>query len=158
MPPGPRFPLYYRILIGLVVGLVLVLGANILFPGDERVLWLVRNVATPVGQVFLRLIFMVVIPLVFCALALGMTEVGDLRGPGRLGGRTLLFTAVISGVSVVIGIGLANLLQPGTSESATSGPARLARGGPRGILAKRCFPPVLATGLATPVAHSIGRR
>jgi len=118
--PEPRLPLYARILIGLLVGLVLGLGANLLFPGDERVLWLVRNVANPMGQVFLRLIFMIVIPLVFCALALGMTEVGDLRGLGRLGGRTILFTAVVSGVSVVIGVGLANLLQPGAGMDAAT--------------------------------------
>lgn len=105
--------LHTRILAGLLVGLALGLAANLLLPGDERVLWVVRNVASPLGQVFLRLIFMVVTPLVFCALVIGMTEVGDLRGVGRLGGKTLLFTVVVSTVSVLIGVGFAGIFQPG---------------------------------------------
>jgi DAACS family dicarboxylate/amino acid:cation (Na+ or H+) symporter len=118
MAPRSPLPLYQRILVGLGVGLALGLLANLLLPGDPRVLWVVRNLANPIGQVFLRLIFMVVIPLVFCALVLGVAEIGELRALGRLGAKALAFTAVVSGVSVLIGVGLTNLMQPGAALSA----------------------------------------
>src|SRR6185295_10769473 len=65
------------------------------------------------GKVFLRLIFMVVIPLVVAALMLGIAELGDVRRLGRVGLRTLLYTLVLSALSVLIGVGLANLVRPG---------------------------------------------
>ncbi len=61
--------LHWQILLGLVVGAALGIAANLLATGSvisaERLSWFSANVADPVGKVFLRLIFMVVIPLVF---------------------------------------------------------------------------------------------
>jgi DAACS family dicarboxylate/amino acid:cation (Na+ or H+) symporter len=108
-------PLYLKILIGLAVGLVLGLLANLLLPGDETVQWIVRNIAQPLGQIFLRLIFMVVLPLILSALVLGVVELGGVGRIGRIGLKTLAFTAVISGVSVIIGLMLVNLFQPGAA-------------------------------------------
>jgi DAACS family dicarboxylate/amino acid:cation (Na+ or H+) symporter len=73
----------------------------------------VRNVAEPLGQIFLRLIFMVVVPLVFSALTLGVAGIGDVRRLGRMGLKTLAYTAVLSSLSVAIGIFLANTVRPG---------------------------------------------
>jgi len=71
--------LHWRILLGLVAGGVLGVAANALGGSSHPALvWLVDNVAQPAGQVFLRLIFMVVVPLVFSALVLGVVEIGDL--------------------------------------------------------------------------------
>lgn len=67
----------------------------------------------PLGSVFLRLIFMIVLPLVFSALALGAVEIGDVRQLGKLGLRTLFFTLALSTAAVVLGIGLVNVVQPG---------------------------------------------
>ncbi|MBC8043354.1 MAG: dicarboxylate/amino acid:cation symporter [Rhizobacter sp.] len=106
-------PLHTRIFIGLFAGLVLGLACNLLLPGDERVRWFVQNIAYPAGQIFLRLIFMVIIPLIFSALALGVADLGDVNRVGRIGLKTFLFTIVITGVSVLIGIALTNLVQPG---------------------------------------------
>jgi DAACS family dicarboxylate/amino acid:cation (Na+ or H+) symporter len=75
--------------------------------------WVAHNIAEPIGQIFLRLIFMVVVPLVFCALTLGVAGIGDVRRLGRLGVRTLLLTLMLPAASVVIGITLANTLRPG---------------------------------------------
>jgi DAACS family dicarboxylate/amino acid:cation (Na+ or H+) symporter len=58
----------------------------------EQLKFFADNVAYPLGEIFLRLIFMVVVPLVFCALTLGVAEIGDVRRLGRLGGRTLIMT------------------------------------------------------------------
>ncbi len=117
---GPRLALQWQILIGLAVGAIGGLIANASFPRladgspHESLEWFVHNVAEPVGQVFLRLIFMVVVPLVFCALALGVAGIGDVRRLGRMGLTTLLLTVLLSGVSVAIGLGLANSVQPGS--------------------------------------------
>ncbi|HXG61831.1 MAG TPA: dicarboxylate/amino acid:cation symporter [Planctomycetota bacterium] len=111
-PDPPRLP--RRIVLGLAAGAAAGLLAHAFFPeGDARLARFVRYVAEPVGQIFLRLIFMVVLPLVFSALALGVAGLGDLRRLGRIGARTLLFTLLLSGASVAIGLTLANLVRPG---------------------------------------------
>jgi len=113
------FALHWQILIGLAVGAIAGLLANALCPlqsdgtPDARLAWVVRNVAEPVGQIFLRLIFMVVLPLVFTALVLGVAGMGDPRRLGRVGLRTLGFTLLLSATSVVIGVALTNTLRPG---------------------------------------------
>jgi dicarboxylate/amino acid:cation (Na+ or H+) symporter, DAACS family len=108
-----RVPLHGRILIGMLAGAAIGVAANQAF-GDAP--WLqsfVANVTLPAGQLFLRLIFMVVIPLVVTALMLGVAELGDVRRLGRVGLKTIAFTLLLSSISVVIGVGLANLVRPG---------------------------------------------
>lgn len=118
MPAAKKnFPLHTQIFIGLFTGLVLGLLCNLFLPGDERVKWAVSNIAYPAGQVFLRLIFMTIVPLIFSALALGVADLGDIKKVGRIGLKTLLFTLVITAVSVVIGLALTNLVQPGVGIS-----------------------------------------
>ncbi|MFO0904597.1 MAG: dicarboxylate/amino acid:cation symporter [Pirellulales bacterium] len=118
-PASSRLALHWQIVIGLATGAILGLAANQLCPPNAdgtrnaTLEWAAKNIADPLGQIFLRLIFMVVVPLVFSALSLGVAGIGDLRRLGRLGVRTLLFTLVLSSLSVVIGIGLANLIRPG---------------------------------------------
>lgn len=102
-----------KIFIGLAVGVVLGLAANALFSGSPALNWTINNLIFPAGSVFMRLIFMAVIPLIFAALALGVAELGDVRLLGRIGLKTLLFTLVLTTVSVLIGITLVNAVQPG---------------------------------------------
>lgn len=77
----------------------------------------VTNVIEPFGKIFLRLVLMVVIPLVFSALTLGIVGVGDVRKLGRIGLRTLFVTVLFSSAAVFIGVLLVNLIQPGKSLS-----------------------------------------
>jgi dicarboxylate/amino acid:cation (Na+ or H+) symporter, DAACS family len=102
-----------KIFTGLAAGIVLGLICNALFAGSPTLDWLLNNLIAPFGQVFMRLIFMAVIPLIFSALALGVAELGDVRQLGRIGIKTLLFTLVLTTLSVVIGITLVNLVHPG---------------------------------------------
>lgn len=67
-----------------------------------------------IGRLFLALIKMVVVPLVFFSLVVGVASLGDFRKLGRLGGRTLLFFTMTTVVALVIGVGLANLIKPGS--------------------------------------------
>jgi DAACS family dicarboxylate/amino acid:cation (Na+ or H+) symporter len=107
-------------LIGLAIGAGLGLALNLLFAertpqGTLLPGWMATAVyiAEPIGKVFLRLMSMVVVPLVLSALALAIVNIGDPRRLGRLGLRTLAYTAVFSGSAVLIGVGLVNAVQPG---------------------------------------------
>lgn len=122
--PDRSIPLHTKILIALMFGAVCGLVCNFLATGgtpdlnnngladwlDSLVYWV-----EPIGRIFLRLMFMVVLPLVFSALALAVVEIGDVTRLGRMGLRTLMFTLILSGSAVLIGVTLVNLIQPGGS-------------------------------------------
>src|SRR5437879_5404095 len=109
-----RRPLHTRILIGLVIGVTAGLTLNILLGGkDGRVAWVVDNITEPIGQLFLRLLLMSVIPLVFSSLAVGVAGMGDIRKLGRVGIKAFAYTPVSSPVSDVIGLTPANTIKPG---------------------------------------------
>ncbi len=106
--------LHWLMLIGFVVGLAGGMAVNLLVGADAPwVVWVTSNITGPAGQIFLRLLFMLVIPLLFSALVVGVAEMGDLKSLGRAGIKTLLLTIVVSGIAVVIGLGMVNLFRPG---------------------------------------------
>ena len=106
-------PLHTQILIGLAIGAAAGITANAMWPGAPRLLWIVDNIANPIGQVFLRMLFMVVVPLVFTSLALGVAGLGDLGRLGRIGGKTFGFFIMTTAIAVTIGLILANAVRPG---------------------------------------------
>jgi len=73
----------------------------------------VRWVARPAGAIFLNLLMMLVVPLIFSALVLGIVGLGDLRALGRVGLKTLAYTVVVSAIAVLLGVFLVNALRPG---------------------------------------------
>ena len=108
-----RWPLHVQILIGLAFGGITGTACHLLFPDSPQLAWFVANIANPTGQVFLRLLFMLVIPLVASSLILGVADLGDIRRLGRIGLKTLAYTVVVSSIAVLLGVGLMNLVQPG---------------------------------------------
>jgi DAACS family dicarboxylate/amino acid:cation (Na+ or H+) symporter len=110
--------LHWQILLGLLIGIITGLFANAFLNVGIRE-W-IALFADIIGQIFLRLIFMVVVPLVFCALVLGVASIGDTRKLGRMGMQTLCVTLIFSITAVVIGIALANTLKPGNQISEQS--------------------------------------
>jgi DAACS family dicarboxylate/amino acid:cation (Na+ or H+) symporter len=114
-PDRPKgMPLHTRILIGLAVGVVAGVSVNYLVGGDDRrVTWVVDNVTGPIGQLFLRLLLMIVVPLVFSSLVVGVAGIGDIRKLGRVGLKSFAYCLIISAISVVIGLTLANTIRPG---------------------------------------------
>jgi dicarboxylate/amino acid:cation (Na+ or H+) symporter, DAACS family len=114
-PDKPKgMALHTKILLGLLVGVVGGLVVNWTLGGsDPNVVWLVSNVTQPIGTLFLSLLLMIVVPLVFSSLVVGVAGIGDIRKLGRIGLKSFAYTLMISGLSVVIGLGLANLIQPG---------------------------------------------
>lgn len=115
-PDKPKgMALHTRILIGLAVGVIAGVVVNKTFGGDDpRVAWLVDNITHPIGQLFLRLLLMIVVPLVFSSLVVGVAGIGDIRKLGRVGLKSFGYCLVISAISVVIGLTLANTIKPGT--------------------------------------------
>jgi DAACS family dicarboxylate/amino acid:cation (Na+ or H+) symporter len=119
-PDHPKgLALHTRILIGLGIGVAAGLFADtVLGVDDPRVRWVVSNITEPVGQLFLRVLLMIVVPLVFSSLIVGIAGLGDIRKIGRIGVRSLVYSLVISTISVVIGLTLANMIRPGERVSA----------------------------------------
>lgn len=102
-----------KILAGMAGGVVAGMVARTVFAPSPVLDWFTENVAHFTGQLFIRLIFMVVIPLVVSSLVLGVVELGDVRRLGRIGLRCLGFTVVLSFTSVLLGVGLVHVVQPG---------------------------------------------
>lgn len=118
-PDEPKgLALHTKILIGLIVGVVGGVIVNQIGKsgGEESVAWIdwtIKNFTEPVGQLFLNLLLMIVVPLVFSSLVVGVAGIGDVRKLGRIGLKSFGYCLVISAISVVIGLSLANTLQPG---------------------------------------------
>ena len=114
-PDKPKgMPLHTKILLGLLVGVVGGLIVNWTLGGDNpNVVWAVENFTRPIGQLFLNLLLMIVVPLVFASLVVGVAGIGDIRKLGRIGFKSFAYTLVISAISVVIGLSLANIIRPG---------------------------------------------
>ncbi|MDZ4804111.1 MAG: dicarboxylate/amino acid:cation symporter [Candidatus Eisenbacteria bacterium] len=100
-------------LVGGLLGVTIGVAAHVTLAGNPGLDAFIRNVSQPVGQIFLRLLFMLVVPLIVSALALGIAGLNDLSSLGRVGLKTLAYTVVVSAIAVVIGIGLVNVLRPG---------------------------------------------
>ncbi|AXI83610.1 sodium:dicarboxylate symporter [Xylella taiwanensis] len=100
--------------IGFLGGLLIGLAAHYLAGADA--IWVQRAIhyfTTPFSKLFLNLIFMLIVPLLFSALVIGVAEMGDIRALGRIGWRTLSYTVVLSSVAVLLGLVLVNVLKPG---------------------------------------------
>jgi dicarboxylate/amino acid:cation (Na+ or H+) symporter, DAACS family len=111
---GKGMQLHTKILLGLVVGAALGIAANQLLGGDHAAVAFVNKyLAGPVGQIFLRLLFMIVIPLVFASIVLGVAGLGDLRRVGRVGGKTLAYFLASTALAATLGLIAVTLIRPG---------------------------------------------
>ncbi|HVL67308.1 MAG TPA: dicarboxylate/amino acid:cation symporter [Vicinamibacterales bacterium] len=110
---GKGMKLHTKILIGLVVGLILGVAANLTVgPDDPAVDTINRFVAVPLGQIFLRMLFMVVMPLVFASIALGVAGLGDIRKVGRVGGKAVGYFFVTTFLAATLGLVVVNMTRP----------------------------------------------
>ncbi|GAA4720328.1 cation:dicarboxylate symporter family transporter [Brevibacillus fulvus] len=100
-----KIGLALQILLGLIAGIIV--GA--IFYGNPTV----ASYLQPIGDVFLRLIKMIVIPIVISTLIVGVAGVGDTKKLGKIGGKTLLYFEIVTTVAIIIGLLAGNLFQPG---------------------------------------------
>jgi dicarboxylate/amino acid:cation (Na+ or H+) symporter, DAACS family len=114
-PDKPKgMALHTKILIGLLVGVIGGVAVNRVFGGENtNLIWFIKNFTEPIGQLFLSLLLMIVVPLVFSSLVVGVAGIGDISKLGRIGLKSFAYCLIISALSVVIGLGLANTIKPG---------------------------------------------
>ena len=114
-PDKPKgMALHTKILLGLLIGAVAGLIVNYAAGKDNPdLIKFINNFTQPIGTLFLNLLLMIVVPLVFSSLVVGVAGIGDIRKLGRVGLKSFGYCLVISAISVVIGLGLANTIRPG---------------------------------------------
>ena len=105
-----KFSLAWQILFAMVLGILL--GSYLHYHSDSRD-WLVVNLLSPAGDIFIHLIKMIVVPIVISTLVVGIAGVGDAKQLGRIGAKTIIYFEVITTVAIILGITLANVFQPG---------------------------------------------
>lgn len=105
---------YQKLLLGFVLGIILGLVGYYTVPEKSYpFMKMVTDVFTLTGAVFLRMIFMVVVPLLFSALILGVFELGKGRNLGKVASKSLMFTVALSLIAVLLTIAITNFFQPG---------------------------------------------
>ena len=100
-----KISLPMQVIIALVLGVVVGL---LLFGQDN-----VANYIKPFGDVFLNLIKMIIIPIVFCALALSISNLGDSKKIGSYGWKAILYFEIITTIAIGLGLIIGNLFKPG---------------------------------------------
>jgi Na+/H+-dicarboxylate symporter len=104
----PGIPLYLQILVGMVVGVVIGIVA-LQFDGIR----FIRNWIYPWGQIFIRLLQLIAIPLVFISLVKGVIGLKNIAAFSRMGGRTVLIYLFTTVIAVVLGLSMGLLVKPG---------------------------------------------
>jgi DAACS family dicarboxylate/amino acid:cation (Na+ or H+) symporter len=83
-------------------------------PGPHAaVVWIVNHITKPVGDIFLHLLFLAIVPLVFASLALGVTKLGGSANVGRVGAKTVAYFMITTSFAAAIGLTLVNAIEPG---------------------------------------------
>lgn len=100
-----KISLASQILIGLFLGIVV----GWFFYGNTNV----QTYLQPIGDIFLNLIKMIVVPIIISTLIVGVAGTGDIKQLGRLGGKTLIYFEVITTIAIIVGLLSANIFQPG---------------------------------------------
>ncbi len=94
--------LYARVLIAMVVGVLV----GVFFPDVGEKLKIL-------GDMFISLIKMIIGPVIFCTVVLGIAGTGDMRKVGRVGGKAILYFEIVSTFALAIGLIVVNVLKPG---------------------------------------------
>jgi DAACS family dicarboxylate/amino acid:cation (Na+ or H+) symporter len=111
---GKGMKLHTKILLGLVIGATLGIVANSTLGGTHPfVVGTNKYVAGPIGQIFLRMLFMIVVPLVFASIALGVAGLGNLKSVGRVGGKAIAYFFGSTALAATLGLIVVSVVRPG---------------------------------------------
>jgi len=114
-----NLPLWQKIVIGMILGITV----GIIFGEDAEIL-------KPIGSLFVNTIKMLIVPLVFCSIIVGITSMQDTSKMGRIGFKAVLFYLLSTAVAISIGLLLGNLLQPGAGLELVAQQAEAAKATP----------------------------
>ncbi len=103
MPKPPLYKsLYFQVITAIVIGVLL----GHFYPATGEAM-------KPLGDGFIKLIKMIIAPIIFCTVVVGIAGMEDMKKVGKTGGLALLYFEVVSTVALVIGLVIVNLVQPG---------------------------------------------
>src|SRR5262245_19930412 len=102
--------LYFWVLLAIVAGAVL---------GYAKPTTAVA--LRPLGDGFIALVKMLISPIIFCTVVLGIAGAGDMKKVGRVGGKALIYFEVVSTVALVIGLLVINVVRPGDGRASCRG-------------------------------------
>src|SRR5437660_8032090 len=107
LPPARTRRWYSSLWVQVTVGIVLAVIFGALSPA--------RAIAMkPLGDAFIRLVTMIIAVMIFCTVVTGIAGMRDLRKVGRVGGKALLYFAVVSTIALVVGFMVVNVVHPGS--------------------------------------------
>ena len=102
--------LTFQVLTAVIIGIIL----GIVFPDIAKKL-------EPLGTIFINMVKMIIAPLIFFTIVVGIAKMGDMKKVGRVGGKALLYFEIVSTIALVIGLIVGNIAKPGTGVALTSG-------------------------------------
>ena len=102
-----------KIFLGLVAGAIFGILSNIYLSQTAFLDFVQTYFSDPLGKIFLNMLIMMVIPLVFASLSLGVAQIGDLKNLGRIGLKTISYFFIVTTLAVAIGLVLVNTIKPG---------------------------------------------
>lgn len=109
-----KMSLTNKIFIGLILGLIVGVIFNVLIPHSYvRDTVFVDGIFLVIGNGFIKLMKMLVVPLVFCSLVCGASSIGDTKSLGKVGGKTIVFYLCTTALAVSVAIGVSNIINPG---------------------------------------------
>ncbi len=111
-----RIPLVWQIVAGLLLGVLVGWYFNTHL---ENQVWVSTEILKPLGDIFIKMMKMVVVPIVFCCMILGIAGGGDNKSFGRMGAKSLIYFFAITSLAIVLGLCFANLFEPGKGTEIT---------------------------------------
>lgn len=111
-----RITLVWQIVIGLALGILVGWYLN---GHPDHQGWVSAEILKPLGDIFIKMMKMIVVPIVFCCMVLGIAGGGDNKSFGKMGMKAIVYFFIATGLAAALGMIMGNLLQPGTGTSIT---------------------------------------
>lgn len=109
-----KLSLTSKIFIGLIAGVICGVIFNLFVPASYvRDTIIIDGICYVIGNGFIKLMKMLVVPLVFCSLVCGASAIGDTKTLGKVGGKTIAFYLATTAIAVTVAISVAALIKPG---------------------------------------------
>ena len=109
-----KLSLTSKIFIGLIAGVICGVIFNLFVPASYvRDTIIIDGICYVIGNGFIKLMKMLVVPLVFCSLVCGASAIGDTKTLGKVGGKTIAFYLATTAIAVTVAISVATLIKPG---------------------------------------------
>jgi aerobic C4-dicarboxylate transport protein len=101
--PKPLYKsLYFQVIVAIVIGVLL----GYFYPDTGAAM-------KPLGDGFIKLIKMIIAPIIFCTVVVGIAGMEDMKKVGKTGGYALLYFEIVSSIALIVGLTIVNLVQPG---------------------------------------------